>query len=151
MPADDVRLNNYSMAAGRIGVAGILVPLLWTFATFLIFSEEPGRAVAFGVFLLGLGSLLAWITTQTPLWIAFRADCVVVRTLLGKRSYDIGEIARVETGRMVSTIGGLGTRHYPCVKIILKRGRTIRINADPEVAALVQSRLDKAARIRGDQ
>ena len=145
MTADEVRLNNFSMAAGRIGAAAILVPLLWTLASFLIFSEEPSRFVAFGVFLLGLGVLLAWLTIRTPFWIAFRADRLVVCTLLGTRTYDIDDIARVETGLMLSAIGGMGTRRYPCVKVVLKRGRAIRVKADAQLAALVQSRLKKAA------
>jgi hypothetical protein len=145
MPAEEVRLNNFSMAAGRIGAAAILVPLLWTLASFLIFSEGPSRFVAFGVFLLGLGVLLTWLTIRTPFWIAFRSGRLVVRTLLGTRTYDIDDIARVETGLMLSTIGGMGTRRHPCVKIVLKRGRAIRVKADAQLAALVQSRLKKAA------
>jgi hypothetical protein len=74
MTADEVRLNNFSMAAGRIGAAAILVPLLWTLASLLIFSEGPSRPVAFGVFLLVLAVLLAWLTIRTPFWIALRAD-----------------------------------------------------------------------------
>lgn len=141
MPEDEIRVDNVSMAVGRIGVAAILVPLLWAVALFSIFSAATGRAVAFGTALLGLGALLAWIAVRTPLWIAFTADTFVVRDLLGTHTCDTDAVAGVQIEQMFSTIGGLGTRRYPCLSIILKRGRTIRVKADPRIAALVRARL----------
>ena len=144
MPPDGVRCTNHSMAAGRIGVAALLVPLLCGFAGLLMVSPEPGRNVVFGAFLLVLAALLVWVAVRTPIWIAMNDDRLLVRTLLGTRSQPLADIARIETGRMVSTIGGLGTRRYPHLTVVLTSGRIIRIHADPQIAVLLRARLERS-------
>jgi hypothetical protein len=143
MPEGDFRIRNYSVAAGRIGVA-VIVPLLWAEAFVLIFWEMPVKSPAFGFFLFAVGVVLAWMAVRSPLWVAVNADRFLVRYPLGTRTFDIKDVVRVESGRMVSTIGGLGTRRYPAATFILKSGRSIRIKADSHAVAAIQSRLGRA-------
>jgi hypothetical protein len=140
MTAHDLRISNASMAIGRIGVAIILVPILWVMAFLLVVSEEPGKAVAFGLFLLLLGAVLAWAAFRVPLSVAFIGDAFVVRYLIGTSIVDVGDVVGVTTGFMWSTIGP-GSRRYPHVTFILRNGRRIQIKADHGTVAVVQSRV----------
>jgi hypothetical protein len=139
MGARDFRLENTSMASGRIGVAVVLVPLVWIMAALLILSEEPGQAVGFGIFLVIVGLLLAWMATRVPLSLAVEGERLVVRYPLSTRTFAVGEIDRVETGTMRSTIGP-GTRRYPSVRIVFADGRTVRFLGDAHAAELLRSR-----------
>lgn len=148
MREDDIRLDNMSMAIGRIGVAIMMVPLLLGMAALLIVAVEPGRAIGFGVFLFVIGMLLGWTATQVPISVAVKGDRVFVRFPLGVRTFAVGDIDRVESGTMRSTIGP-GSRRYPCVTIILVNGRAIRIQGDSDAAELLRSRTTPAAKQSG--
>jgi hypothetical protein len=141
----DLRIGNHAMAAGRIGVAVILVPLLWGMALLLVSSDGPGRSPAFGGALFALGMVLAWTALRSPLWVAVNADTFLVGSLLGTRTYDIQDVVDIRSGRMLSTIGALGTRRYPCATFVLKSGRCIRIKADDSAVAAIASRLGRAS------
>jgi hypothetical protein len=145
MPDRDVRIGNYSMAAGRIGVAVILVPLLWGMALLLVFADEPSRFLAVGGGLFALGLVLAWTALRSPLWVAVNDDTFRVGYLLGTRRYDIHDVVDVRSGHMLSTIGGLGTRRYPAATFVLKSGRRIRIQADASAVAAIASKLGRAS------
>ncbi len=145
MPDRDVRIGNYSMAAGRIGVAAILVPLLWGMALLLVLADEPSRSLAFGGGLFALGLVLAWTALRSTLWVAVNADTFRVGYPLGTRRYDIHDVVDVRSGRMLSTIGGFGTRRYPSATFVLKSGRRIRIQADAPAVAAIASRLGRAS------
>jgi hypothetical protein len=53
-------------------------------------------------------------------------------------------VAGVQIEHMFSTIGGLWARRYPCLSIILKRGRPVWVKADLRISALIRARLAKA-------
>jgi len=145
MGARDIRLENTSMAIGRIGVAVVLVPLVWFMAALLIRAEGPGRAVGVGSFLVLVGLLLAWSATRVPLSIAVDGERLVVRYPLTTRTFAVDEIDRVESGTMRSTIGP-GTRRYPSVRIVFTDGRTVRFLGDARAADLLRSRTMPATR-----
>lgn len=135
----DVRFNNYFMAAGRIGVALILVPLVWLMAFLLIFGEGTREFIGFGVFLFALGMMIAWMMFRTPLWVALAGDRFLVRYLLGTKSFAVNDIDCIKSGVAISTIGP-GSRRYPTMTFILKNGKKIKVMNDNHIITAIQSK-----------
>lgn len=117
----------------------VLVPLLWLLASLLIFDHGTRESVGLGVFLFLIGAVMTWTMFRVPLWIAVTEDNMLVRYLLGMRSFDLNDIAQVASGSMTSTIG-FGTRRYPTLKIALKNGKAIKVLLDERIMAALQSR-----------
>jgi hypothetical protein len=144
MNLQNIRYNNYNMAIGRVGLAIVMVPLLWGFAFLLIF-EGPGN-LDLGTYRLLLGFLIVfgaaflWIAHRVPWWIAIKEDRLWVRYSFGTRSFDIKDISRIKTGKMYSTIGP-GSRSYQSVKIKLASGRSIQFLGGPQIVDAIRSRL----------
>jgi hypothetical protein len=140
MAIDDLRIGNGSMAIGRIGVAIILVPIVWGVSFLLVSSEGPARAPVAGVVLFLIGAGLAWQSFRVPLSVSFIGDTFVVRRVFGTVTADIADILRVDSGLMRSTIGP-GSRRHPCVTIRLQDGRLIRIGGDSSTLDAIRSRI----------
>jgi hypothetical protein len=108
-------------------------------ASLLIFDHGTRESVGVGVFLFLIGAVMTWTMFRVPLWIAVTRDSMLVRYLLGMRSFDLNDIAQVASGSMTSTIG-FGARHYPTLKIALKNGKAIKVLLNERIMAALQSR-----------
>lgn len=135
------------MATGRIGVALIMVPLVWLMAFLLIFVASTRDFIGFGIFLFVLGMLIAWTMFQTPLWIALSGDRFLVRYLLGIKCFAVNDIDRIKSGVAISTIG-FGSRRYPTMTFILKSKKSIKVMNDNRIIAAIQSKAQNVRVIR---
>lgn len=143
----DVRVSNFAMAAGRIGVAILLVPPLWGISFLVLFSQAVKSelfTVVLGVCLFLVGILLIWTALSVPLWVAVSGEQLRVGYLLWRFTAEVDDIDHIKMGQMISTIGP-GTRRYPLIKIYLKNGRKIAFSSTVDLAAVLRSTARKAS------
>lgn len=138
--------TNYFMAAGRIGIAVILVPLLWGLAV-LLYLDNPGNIV-FSILLGLLGVPLIWYAVTVPTSLRI-GDQLVVNYPLTRLALNRTEIQKVEfttlgtkfTLRHLIAHRYLPAKRVPVAVITTSNGRRITVLAQLGDVERIRQRL----------
>lgn len=126
--------TNYRMAAARIGIALVLVPLLWGIAVLLYLDSPPNALVSVVLLLLGLP--LVWYALSVPTSLRL-GNVLTVYYLFRKRTLPLSRVrpATFTTLRRNFTLGQMLTSrhlpaaHIPMARIVTGEGRDILVRS----------------------
>lgn len=145
----DLIHTNYLMAAGRIGLCCLLLPLLWGLAV-LLYLDNPENVIVSAV-LACLGIPLLWYAFTVPTSLRI-GEQLTVSYLLGSRTYSREEIEKIE----YTTVGtrftlkhfihehSQRTKQIPMGLITPRNGRRILFRADVRQVEAIKNRFTES-------
>lgn len=132
-----VKITNYRMALGRIGLACVFLPILTALGVLLLVDRDGNPAIGVGL-LLGCLPFL-WYALTVPLVVRID-DQLMVRYLLFRRCWPTADIRNIQFGSIRTQFGPgrllpgheLGVRSWQSATLILTSGTRVRFLVNDE-------------------